>query len=79
MTSTNCSEWTLTPWATTDASRQCDTVQSVGTGDLLTMYMAVAVVLLLYNIIILAYLVRRGIRERGFMTAEFGLRPPWEG
>jgi hypothetical protein len=63
MPSTNCSEWTLTPWATTDANRQCDTVQSVGTGDPLTMYMAVAVVLLMYNIIILAYLVRSGINK----------------
>jgi preprotein translocase subunit SecG len=63
MTTLKCSEWTLTPWATTDASRQCDTVQSVGTGDPLTMYMAVAVVLLLYNIIILAYLVRSGINK----------------
>ncbi len=63
MTTLKCSEWTLTPWATTDANRQCDTAQSVGTGDPLTMYMAVAVVLLLYNIIILAYLVRSGINK----------------
>jgi hypothetical protein len=63
MPSTNCSEWTLNPWATTDASRRCDTVQSVGGGDLLTTYLAAAVVLLLYNIIILAYLVNRGIEK----------------
>jgi hypothetical protein len=63
MTTLKCSEWTLTPWATTDANRQCDTAQSVGTGDPLTMYMAVAVVLLLYNIVILAYLVRSGINK----------------
>ena len=46
MSTTDCSEGILNPWTTTDAKRQCDTVQSVGTGDPLTMYMAVAVVLL---------------------------------
>jgi hypothetical protein len=63
MPSTNCSEWKLTPWATTDASRQCDASQSVGSGDLLTTYLAVAVVLLLSNIVIIAYLVNRGVEK----------------
>ena len=67
MPSTNCSEWTLTPWATTDASRQCDAVQSLGSGDLLTTYLAVAVVLLLFNIGTFAYLVNRGM-EKGIQS-----------
>jgi hypothetical protein len=63
MSTTDCSEGILNPWTMTNSIRQCDTVQSVGTGDPLTMYMAVAVVLLLYNIVILAYLVRSGINK----------------
>jgi hypothetical protein len=63
MSTTDCSEGILNPWTMANSIRQCDTVQSVGTGDPLTMYMAVAVVLLLYNIIILAYLVRSGINK----------------
>ncbi len=67
MTTLKCSEWTLTPWTTTDANRQCDTAQSVGTGDPITMYMAVAVVLLLFNIGTFAYLVNRGM-EKGIQS-----------
>jgi hypothetical protein len=72
MSTTDCSEGILNPWATTDASRQCDTVQSVGSGDLLTSYLAVAFVLLLYNIGILAYLASRGL-EKGVQDRKIRL------
>jgi hypothetical protein len=72
MTTLKCSEWTLTPWAMTDANRKCDTAQSVESGDLLTTYLAVAVVLLLYNIGVLAYLASRGI-EKGVQDRKIRL------
>jgi hypothetical protein len=63
MSTMDCSEGILNPWTKTDSSRQCDAVQSAGSGELSTLYMAVSVVLLLYNIGILAYLASRGIEK----------------
>jgi hypothetical protein len=63
MSTTDCSEGILNPWTMTDSSRQCDAIKSAGSGELSTLYMAVSVVLLLYNIGILAYLASRGIEK----------------
>jgi len=72
MSTTDCSEGILNPWTMTDSSRQCDAVQSAGSGELSPLYMAVSVVLLLYNIGILAYLASRGI-EKGVQDRKIRL------
>jgi hypothetical protein len=72
MSTTDCSEGILNPWTKTDSSRQCDAFQSAGSDELSTLYMAVSVVLLLYNIGILAYLASRGI-EKGVQNRKIRL------
>jgi hypothetical protein len=72
MSTIDCSEGILNPWTMTDSSRQCDAVQSAGSGELSPLYMAVSVVLLLYNIGILAYLASSGI-EKGVQDRKIRL------
>ena len=72
MSTTDCSEGILNPWTMTDSSRQCDAFQSAGSGELSPLYMAVSVVLLLYNIGILAYLASKGI-EKGVQDRKIRL------